>query len=267
MEPLTALALALGSAWGSGLNLYATVLVLGAMDAFGVISLPDSMAVLSSTWVLAAAALMYFIEFFADKIPGLDSIWDLIHTFIRIPAGALMAAGAVGGLDFMNDEVQTAVALLGGGMIAAGTHAAKAGSRAVINTSPEPFSNWFMSLFEDALVFGGMALALFNPVAFLIGFGLFLLLMIWLVPKVWRGIAGFFRGFKDPESLRRPQGAGPAGTAGGFAGMGANGFSGGPGDWAPPGSTPPQNGDGTASDSRDVAERPGTDADFFDKKT
>ena len=97
MEPLTALALALGSAWGSGLNLYATVLVLGAMDAFGVISLPDSMAVLSSTWVLAAAALMYFIEFFADKIPGLDSIWDLIHTFIRIPAGALMAAGAVGG--------------------------------------------------------------------------------------------------------------------------------------------------------------------------
>ena len=97
--------------------------------------------------MLAAAALMYFIEFFADKIPGLDSLWDLIHSFIRIPAGALMAAGAVGGLDFMNAELQTVVALLGGGMIAAGTHAAKAGSRAVINTSPEPFSNWGMSRF------------------------------------------------------------------------------------------------------------------------
>ena len=94
MEPLTALALALGSAWGSGLNLYATVLVLGAMDAFGVVSLPDSMAVLSSTWVLAAAALMYFIEFFADKIPWVDSAWDAIHTAIRPVGGALIAGGA-----------------------------------------------------------------------------------------------------------------------------------------------------------------------------
>mgnify|MGYP001980764116 CR=1 FL=1 len=259
MEPLTALALALGSAWASGLNLYATVLVLGGLDAFGVISLPSDMAVLSSTWVLAAAALMYFIEFFADKIPGLDSIWDLIHTFIRIPAGALMAAGAVGGTDVMNQEGQTAIALLGGGMIAAGSHAAKAGTRAVINTSPEPFSNWFMSLFEDALVFGGMALAVFNPVAFLIGLGLFALLLIWLVPKIWRGIARFFGGYRHPEDLRHPkQSAGPA-----WAGMGANGFSGQPGDWAPPGSNG-QSAD--PGDSRDVAERPGTDADFFGRK-
>lgn len=256
MEPLTALAVALGSAWGSGLNLYATVLVLGGLDAFGVISLPDSMAVLSSTWVLAAAALLYFIEFFADKIPGLDSIWDLIHTFIRIPAGALMAAGAVGGLDFMNDELQTVAALLGGGMIAAGTHAAKAGTRAVINTSPEPFSNWGMSLFEDVLVFGGLALALFNPVAFLIGLGLFALLVIWLVPKIWRGIARFFGGYKDPETLRRPK---P-----GMAGMGSAGFSGGPGDWAPPDGSGP--GDAPAAGTMDVVKRPATDVDFSDKK-
>ncbi|MCF3629744.1 DUF4126 domain-containing protein [Thalassospiraceae bacterium LMO-SO8] len=249
MEPLTALAVALGSAWGSGLNLYATVLVLGGLDAFGVISLPDSMAVLSSTWVLAAAALLYFIEFFADKIPGLDSIWDLIHTFIRIPAGALMAAGAVGGLDFMNDELQTVAALLGGGMIAAGTHAAKAGARAVINTSPEPFSNWGMSLFEDVLVFGGLALALFNPVAFLIGLGLFALLVIWLVPKIWRGIARFFGGYKDPESLRHPKES--------MAGMGSAGFSGGPGDWAPPDGSGP--GDAPTAGTTDIAKRPGTD--------
>ena len=255
MEPLTALAVALGSAWGSGLNLYATVLVLGGLDAFGVIALPDSMAVLSSTWVLAAAALLYFIEFFADKIPGLDSIWDLIHTFIRIPAGALMAASAVGGLDFMNAELQTVAALLGGGMIAAGTHAAKAGTRAVINTSPEPFSNWGMSLFEDVLVFGGLALAVFNPVAFLIGLGLFALLVIWLVPKIWRGIARFFGGYKDPDTLRHPR---P-----GMAGMGSAGFSGGPGDWAPPdgrAAQPP------ATGTTDVATRPTTDVDFSDKK-
>lgn len=256
MEPLTALAVALGSAWGSGLNLYATVLILGGLDAFGVISLPDSMAVLSSTWVLAAAAFLYFIEFFADKIPGLDSIWDLIHTFIRIPAGALMAAGAVGGLDFMNAELQTVAALLGGGMIAAGTHAAKAGTRAVINTSPEPFSNWGMSLFEDVLVFGGLALALFNPVAFMVGLGLFGLLVIWLVPKIWRGIRRFFGGYKDPETLRHPK---P-----GMAGMGSAGFSGGPGDWAPPDGSRPQ--DMPATGTTEVAKRPATDVDFSDKK-
>ncbi len=254
MEPLTALAVALGSAWGSGLNLYATVLVLGGLDAFGVISLPDSMAVLSSTWVLAAAALLYFIEFFADKIPGLDSIWDLIHTFIRIPAGALMAAGAVGGLDFMNDELQTVAALLGGGMIAAGTHAAKAGTRAVINTSPEPFTNWGMSLFEDFLVFGGLTLAVFNPVAFLIGLGLFTLLVIWLVPKIWRGIARFFGGYKDPETLRHPEQEGAA------WGMGSAGFSGGPGDWSPPGGRNGESGtDAPTTGTSDIAKRPGTD--------
>ncbi|MEQ8506767.1 MAG: DUF4126 domain-containing protein [Rhodospirillales bacterium] len=252
MDPLTAIAIALGSAWGSGLNLYATVLVLGGLDAFDVISLPENMAVLSSTWVLAAAALMYFIEFFADKIPGLDSLWDLIHSFIRIPAGALMAAGAVGGLDFMNAELQTVVALLGGGMIAAGTHAAKAGSRAVINTSPEPFSNWGMSILEDILVFAGLSLAVFNPVAFLVGLGLFALLLIWLLPKIWRGIARFFGGYKDPDTLRHPKQ-----TAGGFAGMGSAGFSGGPDDWAPPdGSSttePP------TAEATDVAKRPGSD--------
>lgn len=234
MEPLTALALALGSAWGSGLNLYATVLILGGLDAMGAVTLPDNLQVLASPWVLAAAALMYFIEFFADKIPGLDSIWDMIHTFIRIPAGALMAAGALGGMDFLSPEMQTVAGLVGGGAIAAGTHAAKAGTRAVVNTSPEPFSNWALSIVEDVMVFGGMALALFNPVAFLIGLALFALLLAWLLPKIWRGIMRFFGGYREPESWRRP----PGGF--GFRGAGA-----GP-------SGPPARADGG-------------DADFFDK--
>ncbi len=248
MDPLTALAVALGSAWGSGINLYATVLVLGGLDAFGVVDLPDSMAPLSSTWVLAAAALLYFVEFFADKIPGVDSVWDMIHTFIRIPAGALLAAGAAGGLDFLPEDLQTVAGLVGGGAIAAGTHAAKAGTRAVINASPEPFTNWGMSLFEDVLVFGGLALAVFNPFVFVIGLGLFLLLLIWLVPKIWRGIIRFFRGFKEPETLRRP-GAGFQSTTAQATG-----------DWAPP--------DGSKTGGTEIAERPGGDADFFadDKK-
>lgn len=253
MDPLTALAVALGSAWGSGINLYATVLVLGGLDAFGIINLPDSMSMLSSTWVLAAAALLYFVEFFADKIPGLDSIWDMIHTFIRIPAGALMAAGAAGGLDFLPPEFQTIAGLIGGGAIAAGTHAAKSGARAVINTSPEPFTNWGMSLFEDVLVFGGMTLAVFNPMAFLIGLGVFVLLLIWLVPKIWRGIIRFFGGFKEPETLRRPHTAhAPAGAS-------------------PNGSTAQRNtpaSDDTPLIARHVDGKDGADgdADFFDDK-
>jgi hypothetical protein len=128
------------------------------------------------------------VEFFADKIPGVDTAWDTLHTFIRIPAGAMLAAGAVGDV---GAGTELAAMLAGGGM-AAGTHAAKAGTRALINTSPEPFSNWTASITEDLGVIGGLWLALNHPVLFLIALALFILLLIWLLPKLWRGIKSVF---------------------------------------------------------------------------
>lgn len=190
MDAIHILALALGAAWASGLNLYATVLVLGALNATGLVVLPEDLQILSSPAVLGAAAILFAIEFFADKIPGLDSLWDAIHTFIRIPAGALMAAGAVGGLDgaIMGSEIETAAALVAGGALATTSHLSKATSRAVINTSPEPVSNWFASFLEDALAIGGVMLAVFSPLIFLGGLGLFVLLAIWLLPKLFRAL-------------------------------------------------------------------------------
>ena len=204
MGVLETLTLALGASWASGLNLYAAVAVLGFLDLFGVISLPANLQVLSSPWVLSVAVFMYAVEFFADKIPGVDSIWDAIQTFIRIPAGAMMAAGAVGGLDAgIGSEVQTAIALLLGGSIAAGVHLTKAGSRAIINTSPEPLSNWSGSIFEDILVFVGLFLAVFKPIIFIAAFGFFIVLAIWLLPKIWRGIRGVFSRVQHPvETVR-----------------------------------------------------------------
>ena len=204
MGVLETLTLALGASWASGLNLYATVAVLGFLDLLGVISLPANLQVLSSPWVLGIAVFMYAVEFFADKIPGVDSIWDAIQTFIRIPAGAMMAAGAVGGLETgLGSEVQTAIALLLGGSIAAGVHLTKAGSRAIINTSPEPASNWAASIFEDVLVFLGISLAIFKPIIFIALFGVFAVLAIWLLPKIWRGIRGVFSRVQHPvETVR-----------------------------------------------------------------
>lgn len=188
MEALQILALALGAAWASGINLYATATLLGILNMVGVVPLPDEMQILSNPLVLAAAATLFFVEFLADKIPAVDSLWDAIHTFIRIPAGALMAMGAVDGLggEFLGQDVETIAALVAGGTLAATSHLTKATSRAVINTSPEPFSNWFASLFEDVLAVGGILLAVFNPLVFLGLLALFVLLAIWLIPKLWR---------------------------------------------------------------------------------
>lgn len=199
MEALGSLALALGAAWGSGINLYATALVLGGLQAFGIVTLPEEMQILGSTPVLIAAAVLYAVEFLADKVPGVDSLWDALHTFIRIPAGAMLAAGAFGGTE---GEWQAVLALLAGGAMAAGSHSAKAGTRAVINTSPEPFTNIGMSLAEDVMVFGGMVLAVFQPVPFLVALALFIVLLIWLLPKIWRGIIRFFKGLRHPSSFR-----------------------------------------------------------------
>ena len=204
MGVLETLTLALGASWASGLNLYATAALLGLLDLLGVITLPDNLQVLSSPWVLGVAIFMYAVEFLADKFPGIDSMWDAIQTFIRIPAGALMAAGAVGGLDTgMGSEVQTGLALLLGGSIAAGAHLPKAGARAMINTSPEPASNWAASIFEDVLVFLGLSIAIFKPVVFIFGFGIFVIFAIWLLPKIWRGIRRVFSNAKHPvETVR-----------------------------------------------------------------
>jgi hypothetical protein len=189
VEDLTqTLALTLGAGWASGINLYAAILVIGFMGATGRLDLPEGLELLSDPLVMLAAGAMYVVEFFADKIPGVDTAWDTLHTFIRIPAGAMLAAGAVGDV---GAGAELAAMLVGGGM-AAGTHAAKAGTRALINTSPEPFSNWTASITEDLGVIGGLWLALNHPILFLIALALFILLLIWLLPKLWRGIKSVF---------------------------------------------------------------------------
>ncbi len=178
------LALTMGAAWASGINLYATIAMLGYMGATGNITLPEELLVLQNPLVIGAAGFMYCVEFFVDKTPGVDTGWDAIHTFIRIPAGAMLAAGAVGEL---GPGVELAAAIVGGGL-SAGSHATKAGSRMLINTSPEPVSNWTASVAEDALVIGGLWTALNHPWLFLAFLVVFILLMIWLLPKIWRGI-------------------------------------------------------------------------------
>ena len=136
----------------------------------------------------------------ADKVPGLDSAWDALHTFIRIPAGALLAAGATG--DSLT--ALTVAAGILGGTITAGTHFTKAGGRAVINTSPEPFSNWGASFTEDAVVLSGIWLAFAHPLAFLVLLLLFLLLMAWLLPKVWRGVRSVIRRIGGSPPMAAP---------------------------------------------------------------
>ncbi len=185
----TTLALTMGLAWASGINLYATLFTLGYLANTGNLNLPPDLQIVANPMVMGAAGVMYFIEFFADKIPGIDTGWDTIHTFIRIPAGAMLAAGTVGDL---NPAVELAAAILGGGL-AAGTHATKAGTRVLINTSPEPFTNWFASVGEDVAVIGGVWACINHPVLFLIALALFVLLMVWLLPRLWVGIKKVFR--------------------------------------------------------------------------
>lgn len=201
----TLIALSMGVAWASGINLYATVLMLGLLNNTGNIALPPGLEIVSDPLVLMAAGLMYAIEFFADKVPGVDTGWDTLHTFIRIPAGAALAAGAVGDL---SPAVGLAAALVGGSL-AAGSHALKSGSRVLINTSPEPFSNWTASIGEDLMVIGGLWTALHNPLWFVGALILFVLLLIWVLPKLWRGIKRVF-GF-----LARLFGGGGNGSGGG----------------------------------------------------
>ena len=184
MDMISNLALAGGLSWASGLRLYLTVFLVGALARYNVIDLPSSLDILSNPIVLVVAGVLCVIEFLADKIPYVDSAWDSIQTFIRIPAGALLAMGAINTSDPM---IATITALLGGSLAGA-THVTKAGSRALINTSPEPASNIAASLGEEGLLLTGGWLALMHPAVFiglLLGFIVF---MFWLLPKLWRGI-------------------------------------------------------------------------------
>lgn len=190
MDVVGTVAVAAGLAWASGLRLYAVLFFAGLLGRLGYIQLPEALTVLQHAVVIGAAGLMFVVEFFADKIPALDSLWDGIHTFIRIPGGALLAAYSLGDQD---PAIMLAAGLLGG-TLTAGTHLTKAGGRAIINTSPEPVSNWAASFSEDALVFGGLFAAFAYPALFLALLGVFVLLMIWVLPKFARGIRALFAG-------------------------------------------------------------------------
>ncbi len=188
MDVVAIIALSMGAAWASGINLYAAVFVLGWLGSTGNLMLPEGLQICSDPMVMAAAGVMYFIEFFADKIPGVDTLWDSIHTFIRIPAGAILAAGAVGDLG----QGAELTALLLGGTLSAASHATKAGSRVLINTSPEPVTNWLASITEDVAVVVGLWTALNYPLLFIVALVVMIALMIWLLPKLWRGIKLLF---------------------------------------------------------------------------
>jgi len=183
------IALTMGVAWASGINLYAAIAMLGILGITENIVLPPDLQILAHPIVIVAAVFMYFVEFAADKMPGVDTGWDGIHTFIRIPAGAILAAGAVGDV---NPAVSLAAAIIGGAM-AAGSHITKAGTRVLINTSPEPVSNWAASITEDIAVIGGLWAALYHPWIFLGLLILFMIIIAWAIPKIWRGIKKIFQ--------------------------------------------------------------------------
>lgn len=198
MDLVAQIALAGALAWASGIRLYAALFIFGMLGRLGYVDLPTSLELLQHEWVLWASGIMTVGEFVADKVPWFDSLWDGLHTFIRIPAGILLAWGTFGD---HGPAAQLAAAIVGGAIVS-GTHLAKAGARATINHSPEPVSNWFTSFAEDGLVLGGLWLAVAHPWLFLVFLVLFLALLAWLLPKLWRGVRSLFsrlrRGARPP---------------------------------------------------------------------
>ena len=188
MEWFSTLSLALGTAWTSGINLYATVAVLGLLQRFGSIHLPGGLSVLDNWWIIGIAAGLYIVEFFADKIPYVDSVWDVIHTFIRVPAGAAVAYAATNQMD---PTISTIVTLIGGGL-ALSSHGTKAALRIGANLSPEPISNWVLSIIEDIVAFVGSLLAVFAPVIIAVVLVFFVIFCLWFSPKVFRGLKRLF---------------------------------------------------------------------------
>ena len=193
---LPELAMSAAMAWGAGLRLYLVVFIVGVLGKLGYVPLPDALKLLMNPLVIGAAGFMAFIEFFADKIPWLDSAWDAVHTFLRIPAGAALAAGMLGD---SGEGVAMAAALIGG-TLTAGTHFGKAGTRAVANTSPEPFSNIGLSLVEDTMVAGGLALAMANPIVFLVLLLIFIIALVMLIRVVLKGLTAVVNRFSGPPA-------------------------------------------------------------------
>jgi hypothetical protein len=180
MNLIGTLAIAMGGSWVSGIRLYAAVATLGLLGRFAHLRLPGDLDVLTNWWIIGIASLLFVIEFFADKISYIDSTWDVIQTFIRIPAGAVLAAAAFGDFD---RSVQVVALLLGGGL-ALSAHGTKATARAAINLSPEPASNVVVSLFEDVVAFVSVLLAAFLPAILLVLLLLFLVASVFLMKKI-----------------------------------------------------------------------------------
>jgi hypothetical protein len=184
MSLFSTLALAMGASWVSGINLYAAVATLGLLGRFANLRLPGELSILTGWWIIGVALVLYVIEFVADKIPLIDSTWDAIHTFIRVPAGAVLAAAAFGEFD---KSIQVIAFLLGGGL-ALSSHGTKASARAVINTSPEPVTNVIASLVEDIVAVGSVLLAAFYPVLLIIVVVVGVIISIIVLPKIIRYI-------------------------------------------------------------------------------
>ena len=189
MDFISTIAIAMGASWVSGMKLYAAVAMLGLLGRFANLQLPGELHVLTSWWVIGVALALYLIEFVADKIPFIDSTWDVVHTFIRIPAGAVIAAAAFGDFD---RGVQVVAFLIGGGL-ALSSHGTKTTTRAAVNTSPEPFSNIAVSLAEDGLSIGSILLAAFYPILLFIIVAIGLLISIIVLPRIIRYIRGAIR--------------------------------------------------------------------------
>lgn len=184
MDFISTIAIAMGASWVSGMKLYAAVAMLGLLGRFANLHLPGELHILTNWWVIGVALALYVIEFIADKIPLVDSTWDVVHTFIRIPAGAVIAAAAFGDFD---RSVQVIAFLIGGGL-ALSSHGTKTTTRAAVNTSPEPFSNIAVSLGEDVLAIGSVLLAAFYPILLFIVVAIGLLVSIIILPKIIRYI-------------------------------------------------------------------------------
>lgn len=206
MNLIDILGLTFGAAWTSGINLYATVAVLGLLQRYGWAQLPGGLEVLDNWWIIGAALFLYSIEFVADKIPYVDTLWDAVHTFIRVPAGAVLA---LAGTTNLHPAVQT-IALLVGGGLALSTHGTKATMRAAANTSPEPITNWALSILEDILAIGATVFAVLHPAAILVVIFIFLLILAWVLPKVLRRLRrmvtttrAFLSGHSVAEEVRR----------------------------------------------------------------
>jgi hypothetical protein len=197
MNLFTTIAMAMGASWVSGINLYATVATLGLLGRFSGLHLPGELSVLTDWWIIGIAIGLYIIEFVADKVPWIDSGWDLVHTFIRVPAGAVLAAATFGDFD---RSVQVVAFLLGGGL-ALSSHGTKATARAIINLSPEPVTNFVVSVLEDITAVGSILLAAFVPLLLVIVVSIGVIISFIVLPKTYRYFRSAFRKLRRKPEL------------------------------------------------------------------